>query len=211
MPPVPPPSRVSNLARSPQKDNVIKDKAGNEVLFDDNDVEAVTGTQRYYGDVVHSKEGERIHDFFWDGVKPPWGCLWCGMWRHNVRALHDCKQQAVVIYQCDKTAKPADGEWAENDKPEWGVHMGLGNAQQGEVAWMREEGIPVYAYTVDEYAELVALAEAKAKVPRLAEQGLQHVAALPSDTLAPEPEPRENVLTFESRGPPPGCDRRHDD
>ena len=157
---------------------MIKDKAGNEVLFDDNDVEAVTGTPRYYGDVVHSKEGERIHDFFWDEVKPPWGCLWCGMWRHNVLALHECKQQAVVIYQCDKTAKPAGGEWAENDKSEWGVHMGLGNAQQGEVAWMREEGIPVYAYTVDEYAELVALAEEKVQVPSsrlFAAQGVQHV------------------------------------
>ena len=135
-----------------------------------------------------------VGDFFWDGNRPPWAAyVWFSMWRHNVLALHECKQQAVVIYQCDKTAKPADGEWAENDKPEWGVHMGLGNAQQGEVAWMREEGIPVYAYTVDEYAELVALAEEKAKVPSsrlFAEQGLQHVAALPSDRLAPEPEPR---------------------
>ena len=87
------------------------------------------------------------------------------MWRHNVLALHACKQQAVVIYQCDKDAKPAGGEWAANDNPQWGVHMGLGNAQQGEVEWMHREGIPIYTYTVDEYAELVELAAKKEGVP----------------------------------------------
>ena len=170
---------ISNLDRSPQKGDAIKDKSGNVVLFNDRNIEDMTGTGRCYGDVVYSKQGERIHDFFWDGVKPPWGCLWCGMWRHNVRALHECKQQAVVIYQCDKAAKPNGGEWAENDKPQWGVHMGLGNAQQGEVEWMRQEGIPIYAYTVDEYTELVALAEKKQKIPssKLAGQGVRHVAA----------------------------------
>ena len=68
-------------------------------------------------------------------------------------------------FQCDKNAKPAEGEWAANDNPQWGVHMGLGNAQQGEVEWMRREGIPIYAYTVDEYAELVELAAKKEGVP----------------------------------------------
>ena len=65
----------------------------------------------------------------------------------------------------------ADKEWANNDKPQWGTHMGLGNAQQGEVRWMREEGIPCYAYTVDEYAELVELAQARRPVPESRLQG----------------------------------------
>ena len=68
---------------------------------------------------------------------------------------------------------------AENDHVEWSTHMGLGNAQQGEVAWMREQGIPLYTYTVDQYAELVSLAKAKARVP-------EH-------TLSVEPEPELSV------------------
>ena len=66
--------------------------------------------------------------------------------------------------------------------PQWGVHMGLGNAQQGEVEWMRREGIPVYVYTVDEYAELAELAAKKEGVP--------------SSRLwpAPEPELHESAL-----------------
>ena len=54
---------------------------------------------------------------------------------------------------------------AENDHVEWGTHMGLGNAQRGEARWMREAGIPLYTYTVDQYAELVSLAQSKACVP----------------------------------------------
>ena len=112
-------------------------------------------------------------DFFWDGVKPPWGCLWCTMWRYNVKALSDCGQQAVVVHKCAPDKKPKrlvggkwqEGEWAANDKYKWGTHMGLGNAQQGEVAWMKEQGIPIYSYTVDEYEELVELAKRNQRVP----------------------------------------------
>ena len=182
--------------RLPQKGDEIKDEDGKVVLFnhcDEECQEAESGTSRVYGDAVYNKERKPIHDTFWNGNKPGWGCLWFGMWKHNVLALHECGQQAVVIGQCDKDAKPTVGEWEENDHPEWGTHMGLGNAQQGEVAWMRQEGIPVYNYTVDEYRQLVELAEQNAK--------------LPSDRLAPEPELRENVrLASGSRGPSPGRD-----
>ena len=52
-----------------------------------------------------------VGDFFWDGNRPPWGCLWFSMWRHNVLALHECSQQAVVIQQ---VAPDAPGVWAYN-------------------------------------------------------------------------------------------------
>ena len=108
------------------------------------------------------------------------------MWRHNVKALHDCGQQAVVIYKCAPDAKPSNGEWAENDKYEWGTHMGLGNAQLGEVAWMKEQGIPIYAYTVDEYEELVAMAERRERVP---EHRVQLRRATPRSTTQPPATP----------------------
>ena len=39
-------------------------------------------------------------------------------------------------FQCDKNAKPAEGEWAECENPQWGVGVGLGNAQKGKVGWV---------------------------------------------------------------------------
>ena len=103
-----------------------------------------------------------VGDVFSDGVKPPWGCLWCAVWRHNVRALRDCKQTAVVVHQCAPNTKLQNGEkWGSNDHVEKGSHMGLGDAKRGEVAWMREQNIPFVSFTVDQYTELVKLAKAK--------------------------------------------------
>ena len=50
----------------------------------------------------------------------------------------------MYAFQCDKNAKPAEGEWTECENPQWGVGVGLGNVQQGEVEWMRWECIPTH-------------------------------------------------------------------
>ena len=108
--------------------------------------------------------------------------------------LHACGQQAVVVYKCAPDKKPKrliggkwqEGEWAANDQYKWGKHMGLGNAQQGEVAWMKEQGIPIYAYTVDEYEELVAMAERRERVP---EHRVQLRRATPRSTTQPPATP----------------------
>ena len=54
-----------------------------------------------------------------------------------------------------------------------GTHMGLGHAQHGQVQWMRDQGIPFYSYTVDQYVELVELATRKERVPEHKRDGRQ--------------------------------------
>jgi hypothetical protein len=74
----------------------------------------------------------------WDGVKAPWGCMWFSMWVHHVRALAECGQQAVVIRQ---SSKPVYDEVKKCEVK--GKEAGLGNAQQGEVRYLQDLGIPV--------------------------------------------------------------------
>ena len=74
-------------------------------------------------------------------------------------ALRDCKQQAVVIYQS------APGTMQHEEHPQWGEHLGLGNAQRGEVDFLERENIPIYGFLVSEYEEVVQLAHSRAPVP----------------------------------------------
>ena len=97
----------------------------------------------------------------WDGVKAPWGCMWFSMWVHHVRALAECGQQAVVIRQ---SSKPVYDEVKKCEVK--GKEAGLGNAQQGEVKYLLELGIPVYEYDITEYEQLVDLALRNQPVPK---------------------------------------------
>ena len=42
---------------------------------------------------------------------------------------------------------------------------GIGNAQRGEVEWMRRRGVAMYAYGAEEYMELCAMAQLKRRLP----------------------------------------------
>ena len=97
--------------RTPQKGDIITDNDGNEVLDEDS-------LALKHGD----GKGER-HDFYWDGHMPPWGCMWCMIWRQNVLTLHKAGQQAVVVHQCAPDTKLTEGEWADNDRVQRGTHM----------------------------------------------------------------------------------------
>ena len=41
----------------------------------------------------------------------------------------------------------------------------MGNAQRGEVQFLKDQGIPFVQYSVDQYMELVKLAQQRAPLP----------------------------------------------
>ena len=97
----------------------------------------------------------------WDGHCPPWGCLWFKMWQLNVLALHEVGQRAVVVHQV--AAGTLAGE--DDDPKGYGKAGAMGNAQRGEVQFLKDQGIPFVEYSVDQYMELVKLAQQRAPLP----------------------------------------------
>jgi hypothetical protein len=96
----------------------------------------------------------------WDGERAPWGCVWFSMWKLHVRALVLCGQQAVVIRQTDTPVY----DTVKHDHVT-GTANGLGNAQKGELEFLKQEEIAVYEYDVSEYEELVDLALRNEAIP----------------------------------------------
>ena len=97
---------------------------------------------------------DQVRDEHWRGNTPPWGCRWMQLWEYNVLGLAECGQQAVVVCQ---SAKDLDGVK--------GTHMGTGNAQKGEIQRMRDLGISMFTYSIEEFQDLVDLALANKPVP----------------------------------------------
>ena len=96
----------------------------------------------------------------WVGNCPPWGCMWFSMWSYHVLAMAEAGQQAVVIRQ---SSNPINDHVRQEKVT--GQHLGLGNAQKGEVQFLREKGIPIYYYDIHDYRELVHLALRNQPVP----------------------------------------------
>jgi hypothetical protein len=82
------------------------------------------------------------------------------MWKLHVRALVLCGQQAVVIRQTDTPVY----DTVKHDHVT-GTANGLGNAQKGELEFLKQEEIAVYEYDVSEYEELVDLALRNEAIP----------------------------------------------
>ena len=97
----------------------------------------------------------------WEGHCPPWGCLWFKMWQLNVLALHEFGQRAVVVHQAAAGSIVGEG----NDPNGCGRTGALGNAQRGEVQFLKDNGIPFVQYSVSRYMELVKLAQQRARLP----------------------------------------------
>eukprot|EP01047_Picozoa_sp_COSAG01_P066319 COSAG01_NODE_9128_length_2543_cov_2.834288_2_plen_413_part_00 len=81
----------------------------------------------------------------WPNQQAPWGCFWFEPWMRNVRSCSAAGQRAVVVY---KRGLRGDDV------------RGLGESQKGEVQFLREEGIDMYAYSAEECHQLLRLARA---------------------------------------------------
>jgi hypothetical protein len=73
----------------------------------------------------------------WHDGKAPFGCLWFDSWMNCAKQAHALGQQGVVVYKRGHTKDTV---------------AGLGNSQRGEVAWLKEVGIPiVHHWDIDEF------------------------------------------------------------
>jgi hypothetical protein len=77
----------------------------------------------------------------WAQGQAPFGCLWFDSWMNCVKQAHALGQEGVVVYKRGHRKDEKNG---------------LGNSQRGELAWMKEVGIPiVHHWDIDHFSHFV--------------------------------------------------------